>query len=116
MVLLDSFNDDNNIAFMKYIKKYNKLYVVSEFIEKNGNILIYDIDWDNQTLNLLQKDALGKSTCYITANKSLDKIILTNYWKSTISLGFLNNNGEIDELEQIYKSNNCNNKINSKSH
>ena len=117
MVLLDSFNDDNNIAFMKYIKKYNKLYVVSEFIEKNGNILIYDIDWDNQTLNLLQKkDALGKSTCYITENKSLDKIILTNYWKSTISLGFLNNNGEIDELEQIYKSNNCNNKINSKNH
>ena len=60
------------------------LYTCTEDIEKNGQIIAYNVGADGELTVLSSCDAGGTSTCYLTIDRDQKNLLAVNYWDSTI--------------------------------
>mgnify|MGYP003329356253 CR=1 FL=1 len=91
-----------NPAVIKIHPKREILYAITENIDKNGSVLLYDILPDGR-LNYKQSvAATGKSTCYLGFNQSATKAVLVNYWDSFIDVFALDSAGALEKKVQSF--------------
>jgi 6-phosphogluconolactonase len=87
MTLLNVAGDTTDIvnpAFSRFHPHLNVIYVCTEDIEENGEIIAYRIGRDGDLIQLGRVDAGGTSTCYITLDQDTRYLLAVNYWDSMI--------------------------------
>ena len=86
LTLLAVSSDCTNPAFSRFEPTTNTLYTCTEFLKKNGEVVAYKINHATGALQLVgRSDAGGTSTCYITIDRTKRKMLLVNYWDSTVT-------------------------------
>jgi len=88
--------DIMNPAFCRWNPDANKLYVCTESIEEDGQIVAYDVD--HKTGKLIpssMQSAKGTSTCYLTLDHKGKNLLFVNYWDSSLGSLPLNDKGEL---------------------
>ena len=60
------------------------MYVCTEDISNNGQIIAYAIGQDGELTKISQVDAGGTSTCYLTIDRAQKHLLAVNYWDSTL--------------------------------
>ena len=94
LTLVSINNDAMNPAFSRFHPNLNNLYVCTESIVDDGEVYTYDLHPRTGALTFRSKQSAGgKSTCYITIDRSLRNMLLVNYWDSTLTTLELNGDG-----------------------
>jgi 6-phosphogluconolactonase (cycloisomerase 2 family) len=87
MTLLNIIGDGNDVvnpAFSRFHPRLNVLYICTEDIEENGDIIAYEIGSEGSMIEIGRVDAGGTSTCYLTLDRDEKNLLAVNYWDSTI--------------------------------
>lgn len=87
MILLNIAGESKEVinpAFSRFHPRLNVLYTCTEDIEKNGQIIAYNVGADGELTVLSSCDAGGTSTCYLTIDRDQKNLLAVNYWDSTI--------------------------------
>lgn len=71
-----------NPAFSRFHPRLNVVYMCTENIEENGDIIAYDVHPDGTLTEIGRIDAGGTSTCYLTIDRAQRHLIACNYWDS----------------------------------
>ena len=86
LTLLSVNDQATNPAFSRYDARTRTLYTCTEFCEKNGELYSFKMDGETGAMTLMSKQcAKGTSTCYITFDKARKKMLLVNYWDSSLT-------------------------------
>jgi len=100
----NDYPDFYNPAFLRYHPKKNVLYACTESIYEDGEIFAFNVDRKTGFLDpISRQSAGGKSTCYITLDKSLNNMLVTNYWDASLGVLGLNEDGTMLPLKHIKK-------------
>lgn len=73
-----------NIAFLLKHPELNIVYATTECINKNGEILTLSISANGGLTILDRTDAGGRSTCYLTLDRTLRFLTVINYWDAKV--------------------------------
>lgn len=76
----------HNPAFCRRHPKLNVLYACTESVKQDGRVAALELDGSNGALRELcpTVSAGGTSTCYLTIHHKCRRMLLVNYWDSTI--------------------------------
>jgi len=85
MVLMNVTGDKVvNPAFVRHHPSLNVVYVCTEDIECNGQIIAYSLSSNGLLTKISEVDAGGTSTCYLTIDRAHRNLLAVNYWNSTL--------------------------------
>lgn len=85
MVLLSVSQDQvMNPAFSRFHPTKNVLYMCTESVAENGQIISWDVHPNGKLTLKGSFDAGGTSTCYITLDQAARNMLIVNYWDATI--------------------------------
>eukprot|EP00912_Choanoflagellata_sp_UC4_P001651 UC4_evm1s1048 len=91
-----------NPAFLRYHPTKNILYACTESIYEDGEIFAFKVDPTSGELEFISRQSAGgKSTCYITLDKDLNNMLVTNYWDASLAVLGLNDDGTLQPLKHI---------------
>jgi len=94
----------HNPAFSRFHPSLNVVYACSESVKEQG--LVYALRLDSATGALQANgppvEAGGFSTCYLTIHKDQRRMVLVNYWDSTICTIEMLANGQLGDLLSVY--------------
>lgn len=80
-------DDVENPAFLRFHPKLNVVYGCTESVLENGRLVAWRVHPSTGALKQVANvDAGGTSTCYITLDRDITKMLVVNYWDSTISV------------------------------
>ena len=76
----------HNPAFCRRHPSLNVVYACTESVQQDGQVVALELDGKNGALRELcpPVSANGTSTCYLTIHKRARRMLLVNYWDSTI--------------------------------
>ena len=80
-----------NPSFVRFHENKPIFYTCTESIDENGHILAYRYSPKGELTLIDDKEAHGKSTCYLTLSE--DKMLAVNYWDSKIPVMSMKANG-----------------------
>merc|ERR1719160_1200696 len=77
----------HNPAFSRIHPRLNVMYACTESVQQEGQVFALEINGKNGALAELcpPVGAGGTSTCYLTVHRDGRRMLLVNYWDSTIS-------------------------------
>ena len=82
LTLMSVVDSCPNAAFMRYSPLEQILYVCTENITANGEVIAYEVDGDTGTLTeVSRQDAGGSSTCYLTIDKNVRHMVRRHFPK-----------------------------------
>jgi len=85
MVLLSVAKEQvMNPAFSRFHPTKNILYMCTESVAQNGQIVVWDVHANGKLTMKDSFDAGGTSTCYITLDQAARNMLIVNYWDATI--------------------------------
>lgn len=87
MVLMSVTGDKREVvnpAFVRHHPSLDVVYVCTEDIECNGQIIAYSLSGNGVLTKIGQVDAGGTSTCYLTIDRAHRNLLAVNYWDSTL--------------------------------
>jgi len=87
--------DIMNPAFCRWNESANTLYVCTESIEEDGQIVAYNVDYDGKLVPSCMQSAKGTSTCYLTLDREGGNLLFVNYWDSSLGSLPVNEKGEL---------------------
>lgn len=93
-----------NPAFTRCHPQLNVFYTCTESVKEEGEVHAISVSGKTGALSPLGSPvkAGGTSTCYLTIHKSCRRMLLVNYWDSTISTIELNQDGSMGRLMSTY--------------
>jgi len=91
--------DIMNPAFCRWNPSANTLYVCTESIEEDGQIVAYNINQDGKLVPSSMQSAKGTSTCYLTLDQKGGNLLFVNYWDSSLGSLPLNKKGELHPVK-----------------
>mmetsp|Transcript_30401 Transcript_30401/g.59440 ORF Transcript_30401/g.59440 Transcript_30401/m.59440 type:complete len:402 (-) Transcript_30401:40-1245(-) len=103
LVLLSVTQDDvSNPSFFRWHPNRRVLYTVTESIKEKNHVVAYSVDQDTGVLKKIgQESSGGTSSCYITLTRSANKMLVVNYWDSTLGILPLNPDGTLNSLRSV---------------
>jgi 6-phosphogluconolactonase len=92
---LVAINDEPmNPAFARFHPNLNTYYVCTESIVEEGEIFTYSLDPNTGALGYRgRQGCAGTSTCFITIDRTLQHMLVVNYWDSTLTTLSLSSEG-----------------------
>jgi len=91
--------DIMNPAFCRWNPKTNTLYVCTESIEEDGQIVAYHVSPNGKLVPSSMQSAKGTSTCYLTLDQRGNNLLFVNYWDSSLGSLPLNDRGEMHPVK-----------------
>jgi len=94
----------HNPAFCRRHPRLNVVYACTESVKMDGMVYALELNGKNGALSELcpPVGAGGTSTCYLTIHKACRRMLLVNYWNSTICTLRLFPDGRLGELMATY--------------
>ena len=103
MTMLSVAGDDIvNPAFSRMHPTKSIIYCCTEDIEKQGRVLAYSISPEGKLEKISDVGAGGTSTCYLTIADNSKKMIVANYWNSTLVTLPVDADGLLGEMVSMY--------------
>lgn len=106
LVLLSVCEDvGHNPAFLRFHPKRNILYACTESIERNDEVVVLSVSpTTGQLKKLSAHSAEGRSTCFLTIDRQMRRLLAVNYWDSTISTLPMDDEGFLDDAHFVHRS------------
>ena len=94
----------HNPAFTRRHPTHNVVYACTESVQQEGQVIAFVLDGRTGALTEYcpSVGAGGTSTCYLTISKSGRRLLLVNYWDSTICTLELGADGKLGKRLAIY--------------
>ena len=94
----------HNPAFSRRHPSLNVLYACTESVQQEGQVIALEIDGRTGALveHCPAASAGGTSTCYLTIHKDARRMLLVNYWDSTICTMEMLPDGRLGALLSTY--------------
>jgi len=94
----------HNPAFTRRHPTLNVLYSCTESVKQNGKVFAFRLDGRTGAVSQLCAPvcAGGTSTCYLTIHKAARRMLLVNYWDSTICTLELGSDGALGKTLSTY--------------
>lgn len=92
-----------NPAFLRWHPTENVIYGCTEDVKENGKIIAWSVDPNTGELaQLCTADAKGTSTCFLTLDHGVEKMLVVNYWDATIGVLPIRRDGTFAAKELTY--------------
>jgi len=94
----------HNPAFTRRHPTLNVVYACTESVKQNGKVFAFRLDGRTGAVSQLCPPvcAGGTSTCYLTIHKRARRMLLVNYWDSTICTLELGSDGSLGKTLSTY--------------
>jgi len=99
-------NSCPNPSFLRFHPTKDVVYTCSESITQYDDLWAYNFDRETGRLTLISKPVslLGRSSCYLSIDRSMQNILFTNYWDSSIGALPIDADGIPGQLKILMKT------------